>query len=232
MSLIPTFLFIKKKKRRLRQIKERNGETMKPRQSSIQQIANNSLIGTYQELPDSGRAELVDPNAPVAYELMDQRPSDGTSMLRYHAPRSKSTKFVFIDMSTQSRTSVDTSSDTQYVQTQKLETKDLNRSLPPTPISESPQASPVAVNFNRAIASRRGRDVVDGRSAAVESTCERTMGYVLSPTHLNAWQRRFAHKSYASMDMEIVVPPGLSEVEIIKPLNVIKKTEECRRNFF
>ena len=71
----------------------------------------------------------------------------------------------------------------------------------------------------------------DGRSAAVESTCERTMGHVLSPTYLNAWQRRFAHLSYASMDMEIVIAPGLSEVEIIKPLNVTKKSEECRRNF-
>lgn len=221
---------MKKKKRSLHQDQDR--ETMKIGQQPIQEMAYNGLIGPYGELPNSEKAELVDPNAPVAHELMDQRPSDGTSMLRYHAPRNTNTTLILTNISTRSWTSIDTSSNTQCVQAQKLETIDLNRSLPPTPISESPQVGPVTVKFNGAIASRRDPDVIDGRSAAVESTCEKDMGHVQSPTHLNAWQRRFAHLSYASMEMETVIPPDLLEVETIKPLNVVKKTEECRRNFF
>ena len=205
---------------------------MKPRQHSIPEIANNSLICPYRELPDSGKAELVDPFAPVAHELMNQRPSDRTSVLRYHAPRSKCTTLVSTKMSTQNWTSIDTSSDMQCARIQKLETVNLNRSLPPTPISESPQVGPVAVIFNGVMAPRQGPDISDERSVAVDFTSGRTMDHILSPIHLNAWQRRFADLSYASMDMEIVVPPGLSEVEIVKPLNVTKKSEVCRSNFF
>ena len=204
---------------------------MEPRQHSIQDIANNRSIGPYGELPDSGKAELVGSFAPVAHEIMTRRPSDMTSSLRNHASRSKNTTFVSTDMSTQSGTSIDTSSHIEFVKTQKPETSNLDRSLPPTPISESPQVSPVAVIFNGATASRRTPDAFDETSATMGSICV-AISRVTSPTPLNAWQRRFAHLSYASMDMEIVVPPGVSEVEIIEPLNVSKKSKGHQSNFF
>ena len=224
---------MKKKQRRLYQDGERDCKTLESRQPSIQEIVNNSLTGPYQELPDSGKAELVGSFAPVAHEVMTQHPSDITSRLQNHASPSEYTLFVSTGVLTQNSTSIDTSSDIQRARTQRPETINLNRSLPPTPISESPQVSPFAANFNGAMASRRDPDVFDARSAALESIPE-TVGDVPSPTptHLNAWQRRFAHLSYASMDMEIVVPPDLSDVEIIKPLNVTKKGEGYRRNFF
>ena len=230
LSLLAVIFFVKKKTRLLHQDGERDRETVDPRQHSIQEIANNSLTGQYQELPDSGKAELVDPFPTVAHELPTQRSPDATSRLRDHASSSKYITFVSTNMSTQSRTSIDTSSYTQCAETKKLEPINLNRPLPPTPISESPQLSIAVVDFNNgAMPSRRDRDpadVSDGRrSPAVQSIC-RTLGHVTtSPTRLNAWQRRFTHFSYASMDMEIVVPPGVQDVEIIPPLNVIGKSE-------
>ena len=222
---------MKKRKRRLNQDGERDHKTLESRQPSIQEIDNNGLIGPYQELPDSGKAELVGSFAPVAHELMTRRPSDITSSLRNHASRSKYITFASTDTPTQSWTSFDTSSDVQCVNIQKPEKINLDRSLPPTPISESPQVGPVTVNFNGATAPRRTPDAFDETSSASGSICV-AIAHVSSPTHLNAWQRRFAHLSYASMDMEIVVPPGVSEVEIIQPLNVAKKSEECCGNFF
>lgn len=111
---------------------------------------------------------------------------------------------------------------------QKPEKVNLDRSLPPTPISESPQVSPIAVI---------DPDELDGRSATAEFLCksERTMDHVVpSPIHLNDWQRRFAHLSYASMDMEIVIPPDLLPgVDIIEPLNIVKRNKDGRGdNFF
>ena len=232
LSLVATVLLVKKKTWRLPQDKERGRETMELWQHSIQEIANNSLVGPYRELPDSGKAELVDPTAPVAHELMNHRPSDGKITLHYHAPRSKCTTIVSTNMLTQNWTSIDTSSDMQCAKVQKLEMTNLNRSLPPTPISESPQVGPIAVIFNGVLASEQGPDISDERSAAEDFPCASTMRRVPSPTHLNAWQRRFAHLSHASMDMEIVIPPGLSEVEIIKPLKITKKTEVSRSNVF
>ena len=207
---------------------------MELRQQSIQGTAKNSLTGPYQEHPGSGKAGLVNPIAPVAHELMTQRLSKETSMLQNHDPRSKHTTFVSTNPSTQSWTSIDIFFNVQCAKTQKPDNIDLDRPLPPTPISDSPHLSPVAVSFNSAMASRRGSDEVDARSAAVQSVIDVT-GHVTSPpTHPNAWQRRLAHSSHASMDMEIVIPPGLSEVEIIRPLNVAKKKSEgCRGgNFF
>ena len=197
---------------------------------SIQELANNSLIGPHRELPDSGKAELVDPFAPVAHELMTQRPSDGTSMLRIHVPRSKYTTFVSTGMSTRSWTSIDTSSDIQCAEVQRLEKVNLNQSLPPTPISENPQVDRLAVKFDGATASRRTPGAIDDTSAAVESVCV-AIDHIPSPTPLIAWERRSPHLSYAEMEMEIVIPPSLPEVEMMKPLNVIKKSKECRGNF-
>ena len=172
LSLVATIVIVRKKKRRLHQDKERDLEIIELRGHSIQELANNSLTGPpYRELPDSGKAELVDPFAPVAHELMTRPPSDGTSTLRVHAPRSKHTTFVSTSMSTRSWTSIDTSTDIQCAKVQKLEMMNLNRSLPPTPISESPQVGPVAVKFDGATASRRTPGAIDDTSAAVGSVC-------------------------------------------------------------
>ena len=184
---------------------------MEPRQHSIQgiaTIARNSLTVPYQELPDSGKAELVDPSAPVAHELMSQRLSNETSRLQNHDPRSKHTTSVSSNMSTQSWTCIGRFFNIKCAKIQELKKIDLDRPLPPLPSSASSHHSPLVVNFNRVTASRRGSS---------ESGYEAT-AHVSRPTHLKAWQRRFAYSSHSSMDMEIVMSPGLSEVEIIKPL--------------
>ena len=108
----------------------------------------------------------------------------------------------------------------------------VDRSLSSTPISENPQVSPVVITGGGAVMSRKGSDAFVEKSAAVESVYETVSQVRSSPNNLNAWQRRFAHLSYASMDMEIVVPPGPSEVEIIQPLNVSKKSGHRRGHFF
>ncbi|KAF6237178.1 hypothetical protein HO173_004646 [Letharia columbiana] len=161
--------------------------------------------------------------------------ADGRSMIQNHGARSKYTIFVSTNVSSQSWTSIGTSTDIPCVGTticsQKPKTVDLDRSLPPTPISESPQISPVIADFSGSVTTRKGSEAFVERPAAGKSICG-TMGRVPSHTRLNAWQRELAHLSYASMDMEFVIPSGLSEAETIKPLNVYKEMERSRRNFF
>lgn len=270
LSLIAVVLAMKKKKKKKEKCnhhdRERNHDTLdftEPQQQSIQEISMDSLIGPHRELPDSGRAELldvakpsgsgnevselsgpsepvahelVDPFAPAAYELMTHGTSEGRSMIQNHNARNKYTIFVANDMARESWTRIGTSTDDPRVETticsQKSKTVDVDRSLPPTPISESPQVSPVIANFSGVVTTRKASEAFSEGSAAVHSVCG-IMGQMPPHIRLNAWQRGLAHSSYASMDMEIVVPPALSEFEIIKPLmNIYKENEKSRRNFF
>ncbi|KAL6714321.1 hypothetical protein ACLMJK_007744 [Lecanora helva] len=226
---------------------------------SAKEIGINSLIGNHQELPDSGKAELgpIDPlleyrndgSQPErlsSSESCEARGSSHDAMMSVHqalegsmindkSARNKNKIFVSTDISRQSWANNDLSKEMANVKTtissrsnQKSET---DRSLPPTPISESMQTSPILKYFGRPLGSGETSDAISTQSAMLKST-HGHVGRVASPTPLNAWQRAFAHLSYSSMDMEIVVPPGSSEEEIIRPLTIYKRNGRSRRNFF
>lgn len=126
--------------------------------------------------------ELAETFAPVAYELMTHGTADGRSMIQNHGARSKYTIFVSTNVSSQSWTSIGTSTDIPCVGTticsQKPKTVDLDRSLPPTPISESPQISPVIADFSGSVTTRKGSEAFVERPAAGKSVCG-TIGRVL-----------------------------------------------------
>ena len=127
-----------------------------------------SLIGAYRELPDTGKSELLDetapskfrhemseqpqPSAPVAYELMTPFSSGERSMVQNHSARKRFAIFKSTNVSRKSWPSIDTSIEIPCVETiiysQKPKKVDLDWSLPPTPISESLQVSPIMKNFD------------------------------------------------------------------------------------
>lgn len=254
LSLIAVISVLKKKKEKKRR-DHHNGErlhdtieSMELQKESIQEITVNSLIGPHRELPDSGKAELsgssepvahelVEPFAPVAHLLMTHRTSDERPMTQIHDARNKYKIFVSNNITRKSWTSIGTSTDIPCVETticsQKPKTIDVDRSFTATPISESLQVSPVTENFSRVITTKTGSVAFVERSAAVKSVCG-IMGQVPPHTRLHASQRGLARSKYASVGMEIVIPPGLSEVEaaIIEPLNIYKRNGRSRGNFF
>lgn len=231
-------------------------------QQLVDEIVVNSLIGLHRGLPDSGKAGLLDtvipsgsvkevleilgpsnrvahqlvkPSAPFAYDLMARHPSDGISMTQNHEARNKYRIYIDTDMSSQSQRGISTSTKGPHVETticsDQAQKSDLDRSLPPIPIFDSPQVSPVTVGSSGVVRTRKGFEARVETSAAVKSVYGK-MDQV--PPHIpaNAWQRGLARLSHASVGMEVELPPGLSDAEIIKPLNVHKQHERSRRNFF
>lgn len=152
----------------------------------------NSLIGLHRELSDSGKAEL-----------MARRPSDGRAMTQCHDERT--------NVSMQSRSGIGIPTNNPCVETticsEKPQTVDVDRSLPRTPISESPRVSPLVADISGVVMKRKGSEVCVAMSAVVGSVLGAT-DQVPSRTRLDAWQRGLAHLSYASMEIESKLPAG------------------------
>ena len=239
--------------------------------SSTREIGMNSLIGIYRELPEDEIAELHGIGPPsnpsnetanlnraatyrtnedqglVTHEIMDPHASlpDERFTIRNIRGESNYKIFVSTNLSQQSWASVDLALDAPVVETtissHNSSVLDIERSLTPTPISESVQTSPVKANFGKRVRRGTTSDATTKRAAIVRSS-HGTVGHVVpvspSPSSprrppLNAWQRSLAHLSYSSMDMEIVIPPGASEIDVVNPLNIRKPTgRRHRRNFF
>ena len=242
--------------------------------SSVQEIAMNSLIGLYRELPEDGVAELhyseprCDPNnetsnsttatahqsdkilSPTTRETLDPRASNPSERFIVHNIRGESNYKISVstNLSRQSWASADLALETPIVETAISTLNNvhinpaLDRSLPTTPISESIQTSPITATFSKRVKRGMASDATTKRAAIVRSSHGTVENIpfppsAISPTSrhppLNAWQRALAHLSYSSMDMEIVIPPGASEVDIVNPLNIRKPTgRRNRRNFF
>ena len=218
---------------------------------STQEIAENSLIGPQRELPDNEIAELR--GMSIASQPSNQVQQRETSLhsipeLRAQCtPQSKSLVqppnspcrraiSVSTKMTRHSWTSIGSSAKVPCVETticsQTIKPIDVYRSLPSTPISESLQISPIVEDFDRYIRAGKCSDVIRERSALVKSVCGSLSRVPSNGRRLNAWQRSFAHLSYTSMDIEITIPPGMSEPDIIRPLNIPNIRGKSRRNFF
>ena len=226
----------KKQKQKMRDNHKREGvlcptASMESQQQLVQEISADNIISLYRELPEDGRGELVEPNAPIAHELMPHATSDERSMIQYHDARNTSTMFASHDRARESSTTIDTSTD-MSVRSQNPKTVDLYRSLPPTPISESLQVSPVEGRFSKGVIARKGSDLLIEESAAVKSVCG-AIGRVPPHILLLPRQRGYGHSSNASMvlDMEIVIPPDL-ENDFVSPLNAYNESERSSRAFF
>ena len=218
-----------------------------------QEIAIRSLIDLGRELPDNGRLELHDmtrpraqacetpsrcastrvhelqePCAPIAHELQSPNNHEHGIVIQDQRAKSKTGIIVSTNMTRQSCTGEIATTEIPCVKTTISSPKcglvNLNRSLPATPISESPQCSPQIAAFARQIRKKNSSDTSLALSA-------------LQDLPLNAWQRSLRRPSlprlsYTSMDMEIVIPPGVPDVEVVKPLSVRKKNGRKRGNFF
>ena len=210
--------------------------SMESQQQLVQEISADNIINLYRELPDSGRAELFEASAPIAHELMTPGTSDERSTIQRHDARDTSTRSASRFRARDSSTTIDTSTSMSYVQTNVYshnpKTVDMHRSLPPTPISESLQVSPVEGNFSRRVTARKGSDLLIEESAAVKSVCG-AIGQVPPHILLHPRQRGLGHSSDASMvlDMEIIIPPYL-EHDFVSPLNAYNDSERSTRAFF
>ncbi|CAD6593003.1 MAG: hypothetical protein ASARMPREDX12_006650 [Alectoria sarmentosa] len=121
----------------------------------IQQIDTNNLCGP-REVPDTeivelrgGRSvlELEESPKPIRYELMANQDSAGHIMTQDLNARNRFAIFTSTGLLRESRPTVGTSTDKPNVEVVNSASpprgfQDLNRSLPPTPISESPQVWP------------------------------------------------------------------------------------------
>lgn len=215
-----------------------------------QESAKMSSLDLRKELPDSGgakrdiiarpsnsRAQVSEPMLPTthklpdylarhAYEVMNRRELDGRVVL--HTQGAKKGPGVLISPNISSQMGIGQGAPIEcpcvktIISTQSANGADVDRSLPSTPISESVQTSPLVASFGQNLRTCEATQILPQRSA------------ILGPWP-NAWQRSFGslrHLSYSSMDMEIVVPPGLSELEVVQPLKIYKKDAKGRSNLF
>ena len=210
--------------------------SMDSQQQLVQEISADNIISLYRELPDTGRAELVEPFAPIAHELMTHGTSDEKSTIQRHDMRNTSTMSTSHFGARDSSTTIDTSTSMSYIRTNVYshnpKTVDVERSLPPTPISESLQVSPVEGRFSRRVMARKHSDLLIEESAAVKSVCG-AIGQVPPHILLHPRQRGLGHSSDASMvlDMEIVIPPH-SENDFVSPQKAYYESERSSRAFF
>ena len=232
-------LWIVKKKQKQKMRDNHKGErpldppaSMDSQQQLVQEISADTIISLYRELPDSGRAELFEPSAPIVHELMTRGTSDERSTIQRHDPKNTSKIPVSHVRAHDSSTTIDTSTSMSYVQTNLYphnpKTVHVDRSLPPTPIS----VSPVEGNFSRRVTARQRSNLLIEESAAVKSVCG-AIGQVPPHILLHPRQRALGHASDASMvlDMEIIIPPYL-ENDFVSPLNAYNDSERSTRAFF
>lgn len=181
---------------------------------SVREIDNNSIVGPFRELPDTGMAELRTEHSPPAshnsvletavlprpilHELRTHRSSQEkvviknarghiqkTSittqpMSRSHTSAIISAQGVAFPTKTVTATPTQRSDPRNSIDSVTLKTAiyasymrkslDLNRSLPPTPISESPMVSPLAQRFTKTASFRlRSQSVATAPLAPVSA---------------------------------------------------------------
>lgn len=227
---------------------------------SIPEIDQNSLCGPYRELPDNGKAELLDENfpsgsgkdisemgqapPPVVHELRTTRSSKDHAMVQIGK---KGGIFVSTKFSRKSWTSIESSDGTPCIETlissspwhsnlildkssvhsfdiekeilasYRRKSLNLQRSLPPTLISESPQVSPVIGTFSHRFATPRPlRTVLLG--------VNKSMSAFISP--------KSPMSKYSSLrGMETVIPPERSDTDVSDISASSKEEQETHNNW-
>lgn len=239
---------------------------------SVREIDDNSLCGPIRELPDSGKAELLDDTSPsgsgnalpemspsmvpVAHELRTHNSSKVHSIIRAYSANNGSI-LKSTEISRKSWTSFGSSDGTPCVETvisassraaphqaspsdaglkflsssmpklldlssvdlatRVMATKcrlprplDLDRSLPPTPISESPQISPSSERLNKSLSFCTGPQ----NSEMIPSAISRTLISPNIPTSkffMTFSKHRSRHSCISAKGLEITIPPGQSD---------------------
>ena len=223
--------------------------------NTIYEIDNNSLYWGHREIPDTGKAELLDRNWPSGSgrtiqempphspaELMTSQNSPKNSVAQnakslnnlgtlVSKKRSKENwtssgeaeRFPHIESpilsslrrpSSQRRSSHHTSRnpDRRSLYPLRHWPLDLNRSLPKTPISESPQTSPFATSFSSRFTIRDYLYTQSNRTSVVSTPgsieCLPEI-LITQPGKVHDRHKR-SHSSDNSMELHIVIPPGVS----------------------
>ena len=191
----------------------------------MQEIGNSSY-GT-PEVPNTGIIELRDGRSileledspkPITHELMANQDLTGHTMIQDHSLRKSFAVYVSTGRSRETWPLIGTSSDKSGVGTivsasTMRKVPDLNQSLPPTPISESPQIWPVVAGFNRH-PSTSGRRVPTGsNTASIKNSVSGMVDEVstrMTLVHVSKALRRSDHipLNPTFMDIEITIPPG------------------------
>ena len=224
---------------------------------SLQEIDHNSLIGLYRELPESGIMELPDgrslsgPNAdiqelsqpltPGVHELLAYDDSSEKLVGQQQRIQNAIAISICTTILTESWISVGAERDSPRVETfissgpRPQEQVDLNRSLPPTPISESPQISPSMAAFEYKLNKKHKNSLI---SREVVENIFPSQGY-RRRTHSRAVRSlsEFGRCGclYATSPlegMEIVVPPGQSEARISNALKRPAQFLRAQGKFF
>lgn len=207
--------------------------------SGKQELLNmESPSGSGKEVLElSGSSEAVAHELPerfsgAARKTMTGYISKERPMTQHRNASNKCKIFVSTNMASESCTSIDTLSDIPCVETAisaySAKAVFVNRSLPPTPISESPQVSPVEISFRRTLRVKKESETFVEESSAIKSL-RGTTGGVLAHFYANSSQPEFPHMSLASMNIEIMIPPDIPEV---KPLSFYKEDTASHSNFF
>ncbi len=195
---------------------------------------HNSQYNCFSELPVMEKAELLDETSPsgsgykikelsppvdVVHELSSHRSSKETYAVHKYQPTSKFAVYVSTGIRRESQTITSTKQSpgikTTISSPPSDMTPNLDRSLPPTPISESPQVSPIAATFDTVTRTRR-LEARSQRGASVAIGLSRTNGQdppnttICSVAKPGQCGQQRSRRGGFSVDMEIVVPPGQS----------------------
>lgn len=269
LMIVLTLVFvIRRRKRKIPYKVGSNNEPQTPIQDlkvepiyGVREIDQNSLCGPYRELPDSGKAELLDEHSPsgsgkdisemaqalppVVHELRTTRSSKEPSMVHIG---SKAGIFISTNLSRKSWTSIDSSDGTPRIETvissspwhsslalakssvhsfntereilasYSRKSLDLDRSLPPTPISESPQVSPIVGLFNhRFITPQPLQIMLKGKN--------KSMSAVISP--------KTPTSKYSTLrGLETVIPPNRSDSDVSDMSASSKEEQKIHETWF
>lgn len=199
-----------------------------PDSGKFEILDTESPSGSGKEVLElSGPSEAVAHELPerfsaAAHKLVTEYGSKERLMTQRRNASNKCEIFVSANMARESCTSSDTFSDIPCVETAisaySAKAVYVNRSLTATPISESPQLSPVEISFRRTLQANKGSESL---------RC--ILGGVPAHSYANSLQPDFPHMSLASMNIEIMIPPDIPEV---KPLSFYKEDTAGHGNFF
>ena len=198
----------------------------------MQEIDANSLCEP-RELYGTGIVELLDGRSileleespkPIRHELMANQGSTRHIKIQDDKSRSRFAIYVSTGLLTEIWPTVGTSSNRPVVKTvisasALPRVPDSNRSLPPTPISESPQIWPVVAGFNHRSCKQRGLQTVSSAASIKISVCGRINGVSPRTTLLQLSKEKGRRGDiplgHTSMEIEIPIPPGEQEFSII-----------------
>ncbi len=192
----------------------------------MQEIDANSLYGTL-EVPNTGIMELRDGMSileledspkPIRHELMANQDPTGHTMIQDQSSRKRFAVYVSTERSRETWPLIGTSSDKPGVETivsasTIRKVPDLNQSLSPTPISESPQIWPVVAGFNRHPSTSGPGVQIGSNTASTVNSISVKVDEVSTRTtlvHVSKALGRNDHipSSPTFMDIEITIPPG------------------------